>query len=210
MSSWTFLLRHASAAVLLVALSLPATADSLWQRRNPQRANLFQDSRARRVGDLLTLVISESSEVQNKEDKSMSKQSGAGATFDFDASTDGAFGSGAASAGLDASKSSNRSFDGEASYSDTREFTDQITVTVVDVLPNGNLLISGQRGLTIAGEKRTLVVSGMVRPIDIGPDNRINSRYVADLRTVYEGQGPSRKFVRQGWVGRAFNRIWPF
>ncbi|MCA9066040.1 MAG: flagellar basal body L-ring protein FlgH, partial [Planctomycetaceae bacterium] len=111
---------------------------------------------------------------------------------------------------LDTSTSSNRSFDGEASYSDSREFTDQITVTVVDVLPNGNLLLSGQRCLTIAGEKRTLVVSGMVRPIDIGPDNRVNSRYVADLRTVYEGNGPSRKYVRQGWMGRAMNRIWPF
>lgn len=60
---------------------------------------------------------------------------------------------------------------------------------MVDVLPNGNMIIAGKRCLTIAGEQRTLTISGVVRPIDLGPDNKINSTLIADLRTVYEGDG---------------------
>ena len=116
----------------------------------------------------------------------------------------------ASNAALDLRNSAGRKFNGKSSYKDSRGFTDQITVSVVDVLPNGNMLLAGRRTLTIAGEARTLVVSGMIRSIDLGPDNRVNSRYVADLRTVYEGDGPSRRFVRQGWFSKAANKVWPF
>ena len=198
----------ALAAACFAARSL--RADSLWQKRNPQRAYLCQDSRARSVGDLVTIVVSESSEVDNSEDKSMSKSSGNSVTSDFQASSDGGLGAQSATAALDLSNTAGRNFSGKASYKDSRGFNDQITVSVVDVLPNGNLLLAGRRTLTIAGEQRNLVISGMVRAIDLGPDNKVNSRYVADLRTVYEGDGPSRNFVRQGWFSKAANKVWPF
>ena len=184
--------------------------DSLWQKRNPQRAYLCQDSRARNVGDLVTIVVTESSEVDNSEDKSMSKSSGNSISTDFEASSGGGLATQASNAALDLSNSAGRQFSGKASYRDSRGFTDQITVSVVDVLPNGNMLLAGRRTLTIAGEQRDLVISGMVRAIDLGPDNKVNSRYVADLRTVYEGDGPSRHFVRQGWFSKAANKVWPF
>ena len=198
----------ALAAACFAARSL--RADSLWQKRNPQRAYLCQDSRARSVGDLVTIVVSESSEVDNSEDKSMSKSSGNSVTSDFEASSDGGLATQSATAALDLSNTAGRNFSGKASYKDSRGFNDQITVSVVDVLPNGNLLLAGRRTLTIAGEQRNLVISGMVRAIDLGPDNKVNSRYVADLRTVYEGDGPSRNFVRQGWFSKAANKVWPF
>lgn len=184
--------------------------DSLWQKRNPQRAYLCQDSRARNVGDLVTIVVTESSEVDNSEDKSMSKSSGNSISTDFEASSGGGLATQASNAALDLSNSAGRNFSGKASYKDSRGFTDQITVSVVDVLPNGNLLLAGRRTLSIAGEQRNLIISGMVRAIDLGPDNKVNSRYVADLRTVYEGDGPSRQFVRQGWFSKAANKVWPF
>lgn len=185
-------------------------ADSLWKKRNPQRAYLFYDSRARNVGDLLTLVISEASAVENSEDRSMGKNSSNGVVGDYAAGSSGGLATQAANASLDFASSAKRAFAGKAAYRDSREYTDQITVTVVDVLPNGNLVIAGRRSLTIAGEQRTLLVSGVVRPIDLGPDNKISSRYVADLKTVYEGEGSSRKFTRQGWFSRAANKVWPF
>jgi flagellar L-ring protein precursor FlgH len=184
--------------------------DSLWQKRSPQRAYLCEDSRARSIGDLVTIEITESSEVDNSEDKSMSKTSGNSVKSDFEASSGGGLATQSSNAALDLSNTAGRNFSGKASYRDSRGFTDQITVSVVDVLPNGNLLLAGRRTLTIAGEQRNLVISGMVRAIDLGPDNKVNSRYVADLRTVYEGDGPSRKFVRQGWISRAANKVWPF
>ena len=187
-----------------------ATGDSLWKKRDPQRAYLFYDSRARNVGDLLTLIISEASEVENSENRSMDKNSSNGASADYAAGSSGGLATQAANASLDFASSAKRAFSGKANYRDSREYTDHITVTVVDVLPNGNLVISGRRCLSIAGEQRTLVISGVVRPIDLGPDNKISSRYVADLKTVYEGEGTSKKFTRQGWFSRAANRVWPF
>ncbi len=185
-------------------------ADSLWQRRDPQKAYLFYDSRARNVGDLLTVIISESSEVQNSENNTMNKASSNSVDSDVEAASGGGLGAQAASASLSIANSAKRAFSGKADYRDSREYTDHITVTVVDVLPNGNMVIAGRRSLTIAGEQRTLVMSGVVRPIDLGPDNKIHSRYVADLKTVYEGEGASRRFVRQGWFSRAANKVWPF
>lgn len=199
--------------IMLMSLFCGADAargDSLWKRRSPQRAYLFHDSRARNVGDLITVVISEASEVQNTEDKSMDKSGSNSITSDFEASSGGGLAEQSSNAALSLANTAKRAFAGKASYRDSREYTDTITVTVVDVLPNGNMVISGRRALTIAGEQRTLVVSGLVRPIDLGPDNRIHSRYIADLKTVYEGEGPSRRFTRQGWLSRGVNRIWPF
>ncbi|MFO1000828.1 MAG: flagellar basal body L-ring protein FlgH [Planctomycetaceae bacterium] len=209
--------RSASTSCLIVGLvagltcdSQDVRADSLWKKRDPQRAYLFYDSRARNVGDLLTLIISEASEVDNSENRSLNKDSSNSVSGDYAGSSSGGFAAQAASASLDIASSAKRAFSGKANYQDSREYTDQITVTVVDVLPNGNLVISGRRCLSIAGEQRTLVVSGVVRPIDLGPDNKISSRYVADLKTVYEGEGTSKRFVRQGWLSRAANRVWPF
>ena len=194
----------------VTATTNDAMGDSLWKKRDPQRAYLFYDSRARNVGDLLTLIISESSEVENSENRSMDKNSSNGASADYAAGSSGGLATQAANASLDFASSAKRAFSGKANYRDSREYTDHITVTVVDVLPNGNLVISGRRCLSIAGEQRTLVVSGVVRPIDLGPDNKISSRYVADLKTVYEGEGTSKKFTRQGWLSRAANKVWPF
>lgn len=200
-------LTGASMALLSVSL---LRADSLWKKRDPRITHLVQDSKARNVGDLLTVVINEQSEVDNTEDKDMSKQSAMSVSGDYNASSSGGLLNKPSQATGDISAKSARSFSGNASYKDSREYTDKMTVTVVDVLPNGNMVISGRRSMLIAGEERTLALSGVVRPIDIGPDNKIHSRYVADLRTVYEGDGPSRRFVRQGWFSKAANKLWPF
>lgn len=184
--------------------------ESIWQKRNPQRAYLCQDSRARHVGDLITVVISESTRASAKEGNGLSKSGSNSGTFDFESTSEGGFGEQGAKASLDVSSGTKRGFTGNATYSDTRQFSDQITVQVQDVLPNGNLVIAGKRQLLIAGEERTLSVSGVVRPIDIGPDNRISSRYLADPMIKYDGDGASKKFTRQGWLSRATNKVWPF
>jgi flagellar L-ring protein FlgH len=194
----------------LLAASGDVSADSLWRRRDPQQAFLFEDSRARRPGDLLTLIINESTEVDNREDKGLNKSSGASMKFDLATAASGGFSNQAASAELDGNMANNRKFSGGATYRNSRELLDRITVTVVQVLPNGNLVFSGERKTTIAGELRCLRISGVARPVDIGPDNTISSRFIANMRTVYEDAGEERRFTRQGWLGRKMNKIWPF
>ncbi|MCA9160926.1 MAG: flagellar basal body L-ring protein FlgH, partial [Planctomycetales bacterium] len=95
-------------------------------------------------------------------------------------------------------------------YSVAQEFSDKITVQIIDVMPNGNLLLGGRRQRMVAGEIRTLIVSGMVRENDIGPNNTVSSGLIANFKVAYEGDGPESSFTQQGWASRFVNKIWPF
>ena len=183
-----------------------ADADSLWKRSRPQHSFFVEDSRARRPGDLVTIIINESTEVQNRENKALDKSTAASGTFDLDGSTTLR----SVTANLDAGKQTSRNFSGGATYRNSREVLDRITVSVMTVSPNGNLVLMGEREITIAGEKRKLRISGIVRPVDIGPDNTVGSRFVANMQTTYTDDGAERRFTRQGWAGRVMNKVWPF
>lgn len=194
----------------LYAVSTATQAESLWKKRKPRYAYLFTDSKASRVGDLLTIVVVQATNVNSSEDRALAKSSQAGATMNIDTEAGGGFGVQAANAGLNFAKNSNRGFDGESSFSSNQAFTDRMTVSVVDVLPNGNLVVSGHRKVRLVGDERSLTLTGMIRDIDVGPDNTVDSRLISDLRLQYETVGPSRKFIKQGWLGRATNVVWPF
>lgn len=184
-----------------------AEADSLFWRRRPRHTFLVEDSRARRPGDLVTIIINESTEVQNRENRALNKSSAANGVFDLAGATP----TNAVSANFDASKQTGRSFSGDATYRNSREVLDHITVTVTEVTPNGNLVFAGQRDINVSDDKRRLVISGTIRPVDIGPDNTVNSRFIADMNTSFvNDKGPEKHFTRQGYAGRFMNSIWPF
>lgn len=188
----------------------PTSADSIWLRAQPETAYLFVDSKARSIGDLITVVISENTNVDVKDDRTMNKETSASEAFSLAGEAAGGLGGQSSSASLDVSNQSQRDFRGGATFRSEREFIDRITVTVMDVLPNGNLVLSGKRRVWIAGEEVTLVVTGIARNIDIGPDNSLQSRYVSELRLNYESDGAPKSFTRQGRLGRIANRLWPF
>jgi len=196
----------------LSATAVPAvvTAESLWQQRTPERAYLFYDSKARNIGDSVTVLIAQTTGVTNKEARTMGKTTSAKGTLDLAASSDGGFGEQGAKAAASLNSASDRKFDGASTYSAEQNFTDAMTCTVMDVLPNGNMVIAGERRVRVAGEERTLHVSGIVRGLDLGPDNSINSRLISQFRMEYQSGGPSQKFTRQGWMGRAVNAVWPW
>lgn len=181
-------------------------AQSLWDNRNPSKAFLFNDSQARRVGDLLTVFVSENTDVTNRENRSLSKATDASNKFGFN------YGGNGTSGGVsqDFSSESDRNFDGSASFSSERDFSDRITVTVLDILPNGNLVIGGKRKVMVEGDAKMLVVSGIVRPYDIKADNSIQSRYVANFEIAYQGAGVEPRFTKQNWLGKITNTLWPF
>ncbi|MCA9028474.1 MAG: flagellar basal body L-ring protein FlgH [Planctomycetaceae bacterium] len=196
--------------LLVIGCCHVTTAEDLWECRHPDRAFLFVDSQARHVGDLLTVLISEDTDVDQRDDRALSKSAGSGGTFELSGEAGGALGSQAADAGLDFSGSTNRNFDGSASYRSARQITDRITLTVQEVLPNGNLVLSGIRQIEVGRDQRDLLVSGVVRPIDINPDNTVHSRFVSNLSVSYSEQGPASRFTNQGWLSRITNRVWPF
>ena len=187
-----------------------AHVEALWKRHQPEQGLLFYDTQARRVGDLLTVVVREDSNVRNQDNRGLGKKTSAKGLFKFGAKSDGGFATQASESELDSELQSNRSFDGKSSFRSQRAFNDRVTVTVIDVLPNGNLVFRGCRKILIEGDQRTLVVTGIVRPLDVSPDNTVNSRLVADLHMNYEGHGGEEGFVRQGWLGRTANKVWPF
>jgi flagellar L-ring protein precursor FlgH len=204
-------MRHLLFALAVSILCSSACgADSIWDRRDQRYAFLFRDNRARSVGDLLTVIIREATDIDHREERELEKRTKAGGLFKLAGESASPGGSSSVSADFDTSTTSERTFDGSAEFTSEREFADRITVTVVDVLPNGNLLIQGRRRRLIAGEVRTLVVSGIVRPSDISPRNTIESSYIANFAVKYEGKGEESSYSRQGWLGRLINRIWPF
>ena len=186
----------------------PVAADSIWERRDPRSAYLFMDNRARRVGDLLLVTVKESTGATNSEQRKLKKDTTASGKLDFSGKTTGT-GSKAAAAAVSADQSSDRSFEGTANYESERRLLDEMEVTVMDVLPNGNLVIEGSRYRKVSNETRLLRVSGIVRPNDIGIPNTIESKYIANFHLVYEGGGVESRFTNQGWLGRVTNKLWP-
>jgi flagellar L-ring protein precursor FlgH len=205
--------RHRAAAAILLAASFApqsSRGESLWERRDASRAFLFYDTGARRVGDLVTVLIDDVTNVENSDDRSMNKETSASKSMDVDSSASGDFGGPEGTAAFDFNSDSERSFDGDAAFSSQREFSTRVTASVTDVLPNGNLVIEGSRNIVIAGDERVLVISGVVRPYDISPGNTILSRHIAQFRVAYEGNGQEQAFTRQGMFGRIMNKLWPW
>jgi flagellar L-ring protein precursor FlgH len=198
------------ATVLIIAVAADARAGSLWERRDQRSAFLFVDTRARRVGDVLTVVVREATDIDNKEKRALNKSNETRGSFLMKGKTTGNVGSRSTAADFNASGDSSRKFDGNAEFSSQRELVDRMTVTVMDVLPNGNLVIEGTRRRLISGDERVLRVSGVVRPIDIGAGNIVESQFIANFQVAYEGKGVESKFVNQGWMSRFVNNVWPF
>lgn len=204
-------MKHSAIILTILATCIsPALCESLWQKRSHESAFLFLDSKARRIGDLLTVVVSQDTNVASRETRGLGKESEAAAGFSLEGEAGGGFSSQASNAALDIGNSSKRNFDGNSTFRSNQEFTDRMTVTVMDILPNGNMVISGRRRLRVAGDEQTLVLTGVIRAIDVAPDNSVSSRNISELNLLYEAAGPAQSFTRQGWLGRATNKVWPF
>jgi flagellar L-ring protein precursor FlgH len=191
--------RTFAALLLLVALP-PAFADDIWARRDPRIANLFQDNRARNVGDIVVLVINENTTENEREQRQQSKTNsftGQASVFGVPqvASSDGNFG---------------RTFSGSGQVTGGRTFTDRLALTVVDVMPNGNLVVEGFRSRVTMGEERVLRVTGVVRPQDITVGNVVQSSNLANAKLSYLGRGPTTRQINKNFLGRVMDRIWPF
>ena len=198
-----------TAAVIPAIASSIGHADSIWDRRDHRNAYLFVDNRARRVGDLLTIAVKETTGAKNNEGRKLNKDTAVSGKFNFAGKTTG-MGSRSAAADVSANQSSDRKFQGSAEYESDRRLLDQMSVTVIDVLPNGNLVIEGYRERVISNEIRILRISGIVRPNDIEGNNIIESRFIAIGSIKLDGAGAENHFTNQGWLGRTTNKVWPY
>jgi flagellar L-ring protein precursor FlgH len=170
--------------------------------------DLFMDRRARSVGDILTVMLVERTDASKESSTSTAKGSSVDTGLPIFA------GRPITSGGtpiLNSEFGSDSSFDGSADSSQSNRLDGSITVTVAERLPNGNLLVSGEKRITINQGEEFVRLQGIVRPVDIGPANSVPSTKVGDARITYSGRGTLADSNRPGWLSRFFNSPWvPF
>ncbi len=179
----------------------PVTDGSLYQTN--YAISLYNDQRARRIGDVITITLQERTNAKKSNSTSTSKDS------DFTFTPTNLFGE--TPDFLTATLESERAFAGKGASDQSNSLTGQITVTISDILPNGILEVRGEKWLSLNEGDEFIRVRGLVRPQDIGPDNTVMSHKLADARISYGGTGPLADSNRQGWLSEIVNSPWwPF
>lgn len=180
---------------------------SLWQNSG---GGLMDDFKARTKGDTVTVVISETA--------SASKEATTGTSRASDVAAGIPNFMGLEKAGINkwmdltklVNASASSKFDGSGSTTRKENLNATITARVLDVLPNGNMLIEGRRNVLVNHEDQIIVLTGQVRPRDITPDNLINSSMIADARITYSGKGVISDRQQPGWLMGIVDKVWPF
>ena len=185
------------------------SSGSIWQSSS---ACLTDDLKARRRGDLVTIVISEtaSASKEAKTDTARNSDMSAGIShfMGLENSSPVAKYLGDITKLIAANNSSK--FAGSGSTSRQENLKATIAARIVDVMPNGNLLIEGRRNIKVNEEDQIIVLEGTVRSRDVAPDNTVNSIYVADARISYSGRGIISDRQSPGWLMNIIDKVWPF
>jgi flagellar L-ring protein precursor FlgH len=170
--------------------------------------DLFMDLRARSVGDILTIMLVERTNASKESSTSTAKGSSVETSLPTFAGRDITAGGAAL---FSNELSSDSSFGGQSDSSQSNRLDGSITVTVAERLPNGNLLVRGEKLITINQGEEFIRLQGIIRPVDIGPANTVSSTKVADAMITYSGKGTLADSNRPGWMSRFFNSPWfPF
>lgn len=197
-------------------LQINAYSDSLWNKRAFKNTNLYVDNRARNVGDVVTVIIQEQTDILGIEDNELDADTKF--TSNIDAS-DFFVGRTRKEKGEESSFNNSLpnisgnhklSFGAEGEYESSRDINFRLTAIVTEVLANGNLLIEGKRGVSVNKEKYTLQVSGIIRPIDVDQDNVVLSEKMANADITLSGKGFLTRNAKRGWGYRVFDVLWPF
>lgn len=169
--------------------------------------DLYSDGRAGRVGDIITVVLTERTQSKKSAKTTIDKSN------EFNLPQPTILGNGLSAFGRPISASMSEgstAFEGEGSSDMSNSLSGNITVTVHDVLPNGALLVRGEKWLTLNQGEEYIRVSGLVRPQDIAQDNSVPSTKLADARIEYAGNGALHDSNITGWLARFFlSPFWP-
>lgn len=191
----------------------PKTIGSLWQEENG-RAYLYEDLRAMRVGDILTIKIvekhagSKSADTKAERESTLNNSlSGSGIGY---IGIPGIRLGGETMRGLGVDASAKSKFGGKGATSRADTLTGTISTIVTEVLPNGDLRIEGKREVTVNSETQLMTISGIVRRVDVDTKNTVLSSAIADAKIEYSGLGVVDDVQRPGWLVRVLDWIYPF
>ncbi len=189
----------------------PPTAGSLYSSTSP--VSLFGDRKAHRIGDIITIVLDEETSSKKSSKVGISKDSQTNFAEDLGGTAGTILGTNPAFKNLSllTDIDQSRNFDGKGDADQSNSLQGNITVTVADVMPNGNLIVRGEKWMTLNRGDEYIRISGIVRPDDVNPDNTVGSQKLANARITYSGNGAVADSGGMGWLSRFFNSpIWPF
>ena len=186
-----------------------APTGSLWA---PSSGSLFADLKASKVGDIVTITVSETSAASKASATTNSKAQNFTGSFTF-----GGVGVGSnvnnPKGGLSIGPyngSFSKTFAGNGATSQTDSMTTYMTATVVDILPSGNFVIRGSRWTKVNDELQQIVLEGVIRPADINSNNTVLSQNVAEAKIFLLGKGPVTQYQKPGWLGQLWDFVSPF
>jgi flagellar L-ring protein FlgH len=184
----------------------PAKSEgSLWSG-NGYRANLFRDSKARYIDDVVTIRVYETTQAVAAADAKNSRATSATAGFD------NLFGLEKTINELPTmvSGKSDSSFEGAGSTSRQTTLQTNLTARVIDVLPNGYLVVEGKREISVNNENQSVYLTGVVRPEDISQNNTVLSSAVAQMSVRVQGKGVVSQPIKPGWLFKILTGVLPF
>ena len=170
--------------------------------------NLYSDNKARHEGDIITVVLRESTQASKKAKTEMQKDS----STSFEPMI-GLSGRNVSVAGnvLQFGADSTSDFKGDSKADQSNSLVGNISVNVLQVLDNGNLVIRGEKWLTLNTGKEYIRLTGVIRAQDVDVNNTVESTKIANARIEYSGTGSSHQGQSPGWLSRFFNGpLWPF
>jgi flagellar L-ring protein FlgH len=189
-----------------VAAPVPVANGSIYA--SAQNIALFEDRKARQVGDVLTVLLVERTDAKKSAATNTSKDSS------FSVAGPTLFGGPVTVGGtevLEFDVSAERAFNGAGGSTQSNALTGSVSVLIAQVLPNGNFLVRGEKQIAINRGSESVSIEGIVRPADIAADNSVRSDRVANARIHYGGRGELADANAQGWISRFFNSPWfPF
>ena len=168
---------------------------------------LFEDRRARLPGDTLTIVINEKVSATQSNETQANRSDSASISVPL---IKNFFGQGSDLNALNGGASGTKKFDGKGSSTANNLLTGTLTATVIEVLPNGNLVVAGEKHLGTNREVEYLRIYGVVNPATILVGNTVNSTQIADARIEYRGDGVLDATQMMGWLSRFFLTVLPF
>ncbi len=190
-------------------LAASAQSQSLWCSATSQ--SIFADKRSLNIGDILTIAVSESSTANKNNSTATERKSSLSAAitaFIYPLGATSALTKGGQLPAM--AYNSDATHNGTGTISDSETIVAQIAVRIIDVLPNGNLVIEGKRETAFSMEHQTIVLRGIVRPYDVASNNTVESYNVADATIEITGKGTVSDGQDKGWFVRIWDKINPF
>ncbi len=199
----------AVAVTLLILFALNAAADSLW--KDEVSRPLVADKRAAGVGDILTIVVQESTTTAKDQNTKTTKSTGMDgsiSSFLYPASATGLLSKKGKLPAMQYELKND--YSGGGAINNSEKIVARIAVRVIDVLPNRNLVIEGTKDTAFSGEQQTAILRGTVRPEDIAGNNTVFSYNVADATIKFVSKGSISDTQNKGWFTKVWDWLTPF